>query len=114
MAVALFGLADNDIFDACFVIDLLHQDANGVVQHILGHLQAALAQFHTDAKNIMATINQCLKSMKSQGFPRLPKEGTEASKLSAEERNAIIKALPIAMNGIVDNKVLDLFTGECL
>ena len=102
---ALNGLHCTNAFGV-FPLDRLHQDANGVTKYLI-----ELAIQGLTAKERTA-LNAKLLLAKRRGAPRLPSDGLDAELMCAEERLAIVKVLPWASQGIIDQDSVDLLARE--
>jgi hypothetical protein len=109
----LWGWPDIDIYSS-FPIDRLHQDHNGVTQRLQESLQDLLAnrpsRVGTPAA-VLQSINDRLTAMSSCHLARIPEHGLASIKLDAEDRKGIMMFLGIAMYGLVDDAVAELYAG---
>jgi len=111
--VALWDFGpDNNIY-ACFPVDRLHQDYNGVTKHLLAGLDLYLEEKHgrgvTDT--ITTRINSRLHEMRGLHEAFYPTDGLGCKFAMAEERRGLLKFAAIAMNGLVPSGVSLLFAG---
>lgn len=114
--VALWDFGPNNNIYTCFPVDRLHQDHKGVSKHLLEALEAHLQHEHgaSRAQDMLSLVNHRLAQMRPLHEAFYPSDGLAAEIAMAEERRGLMKFLPVACYGLVEQTVVDLLAGTLL
>lgn len=114
LQVALWGFGPNNNIYTCFPVDRLHQDHNGVSKHLLEALEAYLQHEYgaSRAAEMLSLVNHRLAQMRPLHEAFYPSDGLAAEIAMAEERRGLMKFLPVACYGLVEQTVVDLLAGK--
>ena len=88
------------------MVDMLHQDHNGVGKHLCKELVNRLTPSQ------LAQVNGRLKEMLPLHEAFYPFDGLEAKKATAEENRGLMKFLAVAVYGVVDDNITELIAGK--
>jgi hypothetical protein len=109
--VALWGFKDCNIY-SCMAVDRLHQDYNGLSKHLFKALTSVLDPSGKGTSKDMAELRRRLQQMRGLPTAFYPMEGLQAPKTMAEENRGLMKFLGIALWGLVEDNMAQLFAGE--